>query len=820
MVEMVSMKISGMTCTLCSLKIEASLSKLAGISRVFVNFATEKASVEYDNEVLERTEIEKAIENLGFTVQRKEAGGAASRKDRKLDESQKIKILLAASIILSLPLFLMMLLAHGSNLYHTFADDNTQTAFSLLLDDITWNTLFLHDWRLQFLLATPVQFVIGRRFYRNAWRALKDGSANMDLLVSIGTSAAYFYSLYVSFYGEADLLGMKPVYYDASATVITLVVLGKCLEAAAKGRMSQAVRRLMALGAKAARVERNGVEMDIAVDDVLAGDVVIVKPGEKIPVDGVVVEGTSSVDESMLTGESIPVEKSTGDQVTGASINNFGTFKFKALKVGTDTVLGQIVKMVEEAQGSKAPIQKIADRVCGIFVPLVVSVAVITFLVWYFLAVDQSSIEKPLLAAVSVLVVSCPCAMGLATPTALIVGMGNGAQKGILIKNGEKLEQACRIDTLVLDKTGTITSGRPVITDVFLLPEDGSAWEDDNSRQNGSSGDNERTREGRNIGKDECTRMDGSIQEDGGIRKDENIQGEERVRKDERLSGEKRLLLLAASAEKRSEHPLGAAIYERGRQLTRVEPEDPDYFEAIPGKGVFARIGELDIHIGMKKFMLELGIPTQKSHRLLEKVQQAGKTAMLVAVNRKLEGIIALSDEIKESSKEAVQALEAMGIDVYMLTGDSINAANAVAEGAGIRNVIAEVLPWQKAEEIKKLKKTGHLVAMVGDGINDAPALAAADVGFAIGTGTDVAIETGDVILLRENLNTLPETIRLSRMTMRKIKQNLFWAFIYNMIGIPFAALGILNPVFSAGAMAFSSVSVLINSLSLKRYKG
>jgi Cu+-exporting ATPase len=544
---------------------------------------------------------------------------------------------------------------------------------------------------------------------------------------------------------------MKELYFEAAAVIITLILLGKYLEAVAKGKTSDAIKKLMGLQARTARVIRDGSEADIPIEEVEVGDVIVVRPGEKVPVDGRILEGNSSIDESMLTGESLPVEKKAGDMVVGATINRFGTFKFEATRIGKDTVLSQIIKMVEDAQGSKAPIQKIADRVSGVFVPTVIGIAIVTFLIWYLTTGDFTN---AIISAVSVLVIACPCALGLATPTAIMVGTGKGAENGILIKGGEHLEMTYKLDAVVLDKTGTITKGQPEVTDVVTL---------------------------------------GSM---------ESIE----------------TLRFAAIAEKSSEHPLGTAISERGKNEFGTVP-DPEQFEAIPGRGIRAVVDGREVFIGTRKLMQEINISADPAEDAVAKLEDEGKTAMLMAVGGKLEAILAVADTLKESSKEAIEDLKKMGIDVYMITGDNKRTAAAIAKQVGIEHVLAEVLPENKAEEVEKLKRQGRKVAMVGDGINDAPALATADIGMAVGTGTDVAIEAADITLMRGDLKTIPAAIRLSRKTMRKIKQNLFWAFIYNIIGIPFAALGLLNPMIAGGAMAFSSVSVVTNSLSLKRAK-
>ncbi|HEX3025769.1 MAG TPA: heavy metal translocating P-type ATPase [Clostridia bacterium] len=719
--------ISGMTCAACSARIEKKLNRLDGVSKAAVNLTTEKATVEYSAEKLNVPDLVKAVENLGYGARK--IGGAGADREKQQRDRQRKRLLYTflCSAALSSPLLLAMILP----------------VFGI-------HVLVLHNPYFQLAIATPVQFVIGFRFYRNAFYSLKSGGANMDVLVSMGTSAAYFFSLYHVFAGSEGADGMNHLYFEASAVIITLVLLGKYLESAAKGKTSEAIKKLMGLRAKTARVIRQGTERDIPVEQVEVGDTVIVRPGEKVPVDGRILEGNSSVDESMLTGESLPVEKKAGDSCIGGTINKVGTFRFEATQIGRDTVLSQIVQMVEDAQGSKAPIQKIADRVSGIFVPAVAGIALLTFFGGLIFAND---LTRAVVSAVAVLVIACPCALGLATPTAIMVGTGKGAQNGILFKGGEHLEIACRISAVVFDKTGTITSGRPEVTDVIALGE----------------------------------------------------------------LNENEVLTLAASAEKDSEHPLGTAIYEKGKkELSTVS--DPEAFEAVPGKGVTAVTGGRRIEIGTRNFLKEKEIDLSPLEDQLARLESQGKTAMIMAVDGKIEAIIAVADTIREHSREAVSELRKMGVEVYMLTGDNARTAAAIAGQAGISHVLADVLPEHKAREVEKLKQAGKTVAMVGDGINDAPALATSDVGMAIGTGTDVAIEAADVTLMRADLRAVPAAIRLSRQTMRKIRQNLFWAFFYNSIGIPFAAFGMLNPMIAGAAMAFSSVSVVTNSLSLNAY--
>lgn len=721
------LKVSGMSCAACAARVEKQLGSLEGVHSAAVNLASERASVEYDSEKIKTSDLIKAVEAIGYKAERAEELSVDREKEQREKEIRRLRLELVISAILTAPLL-----------------------FSMLLMITNIDIPFFHNEYFQLIVATPVQFIIGFRFYKNAYRALRSGSANMDVLIAMGTTAAYFYSIYNAFFAPHEGM-MKELYFESSAVIITLILFGKYLEAVAKGRTSEAIKKLMGLQAKTARVIRDGREEDIPIEEVVPGDVIVVRPGEKIPVDGRILEGDSAVDESMLTGESLPVEKTAGDHVVGATINRFGTFRLEATRVGKDTVLSQIIKMVEDAQGSKAPIQKIADRVSGVFVPVVLAIALVTLLAWYLIAGDLTG---GIVSAVSVLVIACPCALGLATPTAIMAGTGKGAENGILIKGGEHLEMTYRLNAVVLDKTGTITKGQPEVTDVIPL---------------------------------------GSMD-----------RGE--------------LLRMAAAAEKNSEHPLGEAIYEQGKKESGTVPE-AEQFAAIPGKGVMAVVEGRQIYIGTRRLMQEAGIDTGSAENVIAGLEDDGKTAMLMAADGRLEAVIAVADTLKESSKDAIDELKKMGIEVYMITGDNKRTASAIAKQAGITNVLAEVLPEDKAEEVGKLKKQGMKVAMAGDGINDAPALVAADIGIAMGTGTDVAIEAADITLLRGDLMLIPAAIRLSKMTMRKIKQNLFWAFIYNIIGIPIAAFGLLNPMIAGGAMAFSSVSVVTNSLRLRRIR-
>lgn len=758
MVETLVLKVRGMTCALCSLKIESNLENKKGIRRISVNYASEKANLEYDPSILKIEDIKKIIRDLGFIAEEIE-DVSGEGLDSDLKETRRIRNHFIFSLILSAPLTLAMILGAAGFCHETFAPVSNHP-FWLFVENIRSKTVFLHNWKLQLALATPVQFIAGFKFYRNAFYAVKSKSASMDVLVALGTTATYFYSLYICLFRRPLFIyGMLNIYFEASTTIITLVLLGKYLERRAKDRTSGAIQELLKLKPKRARVVRDAREIEIPVEDVAVGDILIVKAGEKVPVDGIVVEGYSTIDESMITGESVPVEKKENDPVFGSTINNYGTFKFKATKIGRDTLLSKIIQLVEEAQASRAPIQKIADKVCGYFVPVVLLISIITFITWFFLIYRGQWIvfSLAILNAVAVLVVSCPCALGLATPTALMVGMGVGAKKGVLIKRGEFLETACKIDTVVFDKTGTLTCGRPQVTDVIPLNTERSGLE------------------------------------------------------------KKDLVRLAAIAEKGSEHPLGKAIYEKLKENSMEEIEDAESFEALPGFGVKARIHGRNILIGTRELLTRNNVNVDAGLESAALLRSEGKSVVHMAVDGSLEAVIALEDSIREESRETVKALRNLGIKVVMLTGDNKVTADALARKAGIEEVIAEVLPDRKAEVINRLKASGRKVAMVGDGINDAPALAAADVGFTVGTGTDVAIETSDIVLLSNDLLTLPLSVKLSKQTMRKIKQNLFWAFIYNLVGIPIAASGRLNPVIASAAMALSSVSVLLNSLSLKR---
>ncbi|NLC06992.1 MAG: copper-translocating P-type ATPase [Syntrophomonadaceae bacterium] len=728
--EKVELKIKGMACAACVARIEKGLNKLAGVEKASVNLATETATVEYLPSELVVEDLVGTIARLGFearpatTLQEEEAQKTESGEIR-----QRLQLLLF-SATLSVPFLIMML---GEFL--GFALPRWLTAFST-----------------QMLLATPVQFIAGYPFYRGAFSALRSGSANMDVLVALGTSAAYFYSLGIGFLTQHTHL-----YFEVSAMLITLILLGKYLESLAKGRTSEAIRKLMGLQPRTARVIRAGQEQEIPTTEVMVGDLVVVRPGERIPVDGQVKEGYSAGDESMLTGESVPVDKQPGDLVAGATVNKFGVLKIEATRVGRDTVLAQIIRVVQEAQGSKAPIQRLADLVASYFVPVVVVIALSTFAVWYW-GVAPGNFSRALISATAVLVIACPCAMGLATPTSIMVGTGRGAENGILIRGGEHLERAHRVDTVVLDKTGTITMGEPALTDFVAVGP---------------------------------------------------YAGQEAV-----------LLNWAVRVEKLSEHPVAQAIVQGALAGTPgLDLIDPEEFTAVPGKGVVSRIEGRQVLMGTRPFLEEQGISVESVHPILEELEEAGKTTVLMAVDQSVAAVIGVADTVKEHSAAAIQELKNMGIQVWMITGDNQRTARAIAKEVGIDQVLAEVLPEAKAREVQRLKDQGRIVAMVGDGINDAPALATADVGIAMGTGTDVAMEAADITLMRGDLRTIATAIRLSRATMRNIKQNLFWAFIYNLVGIPVAAAGLLSPVLAGGAMALSSVSVVSNALRLKRVR-
>lgn len=725
--EKANINITGMSCAACATRIEDNLNKLSGVNSATVNLATNKAAIEYDPQKVNLSEVLSVIKNLGYEGELSSEKPQDQEKKLREQEIKKQKVRLMISAAFSLPLMIIM-------------------AFHM--SGIHLPAFLMSDW-LQLLLATPVQFGAGYQFYRDAYYALRAKSANMSVLVALGTTAAYVYSLASMFWGAE--LGITGVYFETSAIIITLIILGKYLEAIAKGKTSEAIKKLMGLSAKTARVQRNGEFVEVPISEVQVGDIVEVRPGEKIPVDGIIISGSSAIDESMVTGESLPVDKSVGDHVIGATINKLGSFQLEAQKVGEETFLAQVIRIVEDAQGSKAPVQRFADYVSARFVPAVILIAVITFLMWLFI-LPQGNFTKALMNFTAVLVIACPCALGLATPTSIMVGTGKGAENGILIKGGEYLEKAHKINALVLDKTGTLTKGEPEVTEIIAISD---------------------------------------------------------------LSEEK-LLLLAASAESKSEHPLAQAIVKKADNKPLLPVDE---FRAIPGRGLEAKVAGESVVIGNRLLLEEKNIAYKEYEKGIESLENKGKTVMLIARENILIGYIAVADAIKPNSKAVIDVLKQMHIKVYMITGDNWRTANAVAQELGIENVLAEVLPEHKADEVAKLKSMNMVVGMAGDGINDAPALATADVGFALGTGTDVAMEAAHITLLNGDLANIPAAIDLSRKTMKNIRENLFWALFYNSLGIPIAASGLLSPVLAGAAMAFSSVSVVTNALRLRRWK-
>ncbi len=742
----VTIPIGGMTCAACAQRIEKSLAKMEGVSSATVNFATEKATVTYDPQKVRLVALRQGIEKLGYKALGTEKNTVDEDKIRKEKEIRVMWIKFIVSAAFGIPL-----------LYIAMAPMLVWPRLPVpgFLDPMNYPLIYA---LVEIFLTIPI-VIAGYRFYTVGFKALLKRSPNMDSLIAIGTSAAIIYSLYSTYQiAIGDFVSVDKLYFETAGVIITLIMLGKTLEAVSKGRTSEAIKKLMGLAPKTAIVISNGQEIETPIDEVEIGDIILVKPGEKIPVDGIVMEGHTTVDESMLTGESMPIDKKAGDKVFAATINANGVIRFEAKKVGADTALSQIIKLVEDAQGSKAPIAKMADIVSGYFVPVVCLIAVLVFAAWLL---GGESLVFALTIFISVLVIACPCALGLATPTAIMVGTGKGAEYGILIKGGEALETTHKVNTIVFDKTGTITEGKPEVTDIIPA---------------------------------------GSITR-------------------------QRLLQVAASAEKGSEHPLGAAIV-RGAEREKLSFLTSEQFEAIPGHGIEVTIGGIRTLIGNKKLMDDRNISLQELAMESDRLALEGKTPMYIAMDEKIAGIIAVADVVKESSAKAIAKLNEMGIEVAMITGDNRKTAEAIAKQVGIARVLAEVLPQDKSTEVKKLQQEGRKGAMGGDGINDAPALTQADVGIAIGSGTDVAMESADIVLMKSDLMDVPTAIQLSKSTIRNIKQNLFWAFAYNTLGIPVAAgllylFGgpLLNPVIAAAAMALSSVSVLTNALRLKRFK-
>lgn len=734
--QRLSMPVEGMTCASCVARVEKALNNVPGVQSANVNLATERATVTFDPAKADQLVLAAAVEEVGYKLGTSSTASATTETaDTPHHRAYKqLKRDLAIAIGFAAPVMFISM----AGMTRWFMNLVPVSMESL-------NTVLL-------LLTVPVVFISGRRFYSTAWRLAKHFSADMNTLVAVGTGAAFFYSAVITLFpGLISGRGAHDVYFDTASTIIALILMGRVLEAKAKVRTTNALKKLVGLQARTARVVREGVESEISTDDVRVEDVVIIRPGENIPVDGMVIEGFSSVDESMVTGESIPVDKRPGDKAVGGTINKSGSVSIRATAVGKQTMLARMIALVEEAQGSKAPIQALADRIAGIFVPIVIAIASMTFIGWYVFA--DSTFPIAMIHFIAVLIIACPCALGLATPTAIMVGTGRGASMGILIKNAESLERSITVKTIILDKTGTMTEGKPSVTDVIAL---------------------------------------------------EGIT-------------EARLMSIAAAIERRSEHPLAQAIV-RNAESRGFPAEKADSFSSLEGLGVMAVVDGEAVAIGNSGMMKEFSIDVKETPKV-DGLAESGKTLVYVAINGRLSGIIAIADTLRTTTAEAVSAFGDMGMDVIMITGDNERTARAIGKKAGIHNMIAGVLPAEKAEHVSALQSGGQRVAMIGDGINDAPALAKADLGIAMGTGTDIAIEAADMALIKPDLMGVVKAMKLSAMTVRTIRQNLFWAFIYNVIGIPLAAFGLLNPAIAAAAMALSSVSVISNSLRLRNAK-
>lgn len=747
--KQIQLPIGGMSCAVCAKRVEKAISELEGVADVNVNFAAEKAFVTYNPQKVRPSAMKEAVLKAGYQpLENKGAGAEDEDRKRREKEINTMKKKFIAAAIFAFPLLYIAMVPMIKFVSLPGAK---------MLDGLMMNYPLFYA-LLEFFLTVPV-ICVGYRFYTVGFKSLFQKSPNMDSLIAVGTTAAVAFSLYNTFQiAKGNFQAVHSLYFESAGVIITLILLGKMLEAVSKGKTGEAIKKLMGLAPKTALVIQNGAETEIPVEEVEIGDIIIVKPGSKIPVDGVVIEGHTAIDESMLTGESMPVDKKAGDKVYAASLNTTGTVKFRAEKVGSDTALAQIIKLVEQAQGSKAPIAKLADIVAGYFVPAVIAIAVASGIAWF---IGTGDFKFALTIFISVLVIACPCALGLATPTAIMVGTGKGAENGILIKSGEALETAHKINAIILDKTGTITEGKPSVTDLICASN----------------------------------------------------------------FTQEKLLQLVASAEKNSEHPLGQAIV-RGAQEKSLALLEAENFNSITGQGIEAQIAGLSVFVGNRKMMEEKNISVKELEKDADKLAEEGKTPVFVAADGQPAGIVAVADVVKKSSRAAIESLHKMGIEVAMITGDNKKTAEAIARQVGIDRVLAEVLPQDKAFEVKKLQQEGRKVAMVGDGINDAPALAQSDIGIAIGSGTDVAMESADIVLMHSDLTDVPTAILLSKKTIRNIKQNLFWAFGYNTIGIPVAAgvlylFGgpLLNPMLAAAAMSLSSVSVLTNALRLKRFK-